>query len=144
MSEQEWGIILSSHGNLVKELLKSAEMIAGPQNNVFTIGLYQQDSLNSMIKKYDDTYKQIKLKNILILTDLDGGTPTNAAVQFALNKESILVFSGFNLPLLLELLTNRNEHFEKLKDRIQKDWQVTVIDEVKKYQKFQNENQEDL
>lgn len=36
-----------------------------------------------------------------------GGTPCNLASALALSKENVLLYCGFNIPVLLEILTNR-------------------------------------
>ncbi|NVY96970.1 PTS sugar transporter subunit IIA [Lactobacillus sp. DCY120] len=151
MSKQEntWGIILASHGNLAQEALNSAIMIAGPQEQVQTVGLYPGENLETLIAKYQEAQEVLGQEELLILTDLDGGTPTNAAAQFALQTPlNVAVFSGFTLGLILEILTHRQTDLGIVSQQLTTNWQVPVIDEVAKWQQFQarlgSNDEEDL
>jgi PTS system mannose-specific IIA component len=89
---------------------KAAEMIVGSQQHVFTIGLDIHLGLEDMVVELE---KQIlhfgpEIRDILILTDLHGGTPSNA-VCLLLEKYDVNVVSGVNLPMLLEVFLNRDK-----------------------------------
>ncbi|HHW02545.1 MAG TPA: PTS sugar transporter subunit IIA [Thermoanaerobacterales bacterium] len=105
------GVLIVTHGDFGKELLKSAELIIGKQNRTMTLGLFHGDSVDSL---KDNISKAIDELNegdgVLIFVDLYGGSPSNAA---AMNlKKNIMdskveCITGVNLPMILEALTMR-------------------------------------
>ena len=45
------GILVVTHGNLGKELINSAELIVGKQENTFALGLYHGDNIDDFREK---------------------------------------------------------------------------------------------
>lgn len=100
-------VILISHGRFSEEILKSAEMILGPQENVCSIIFLANDSLEVLKNKIEGKLKEFLEEDVLIITDLKGGTPCNAA--FLLQKTyKFTLLTGLNLPILLEALISKN------------------------------------
>lgn len=101
------GILIVTHGNFGEELLRSAELIVGKQEEVETLGLNHGDDVSELRSKVSE---QIKLldrgKGVLILTDLFGGSPSN--VTAANMKDGYFEsLTGVNLPMLIEALDSR-------------------------------------
>lgn len=101
-------ILLVTHGQFGTELLRSAELIAGPQEDIETLSLNKEDS----IQKFGDAIHQ-KIasilkghKKLLVLTDLFGGSPSNVAAA-NLRSMRFKCLSGVNLPMLLEAVIQR-------------------------------------
>ena len=94
-------ILVVTHGNFGNELIKSAEMIAGKQENIEALGLFVEDDFDMFKSKVKNK------KGVLVLTDMFGGTPSNAS--FAnLNNLDFECVTGLNLPMMLEVLINRD------------------------------------
>ena len=95
-------ILIISHCDLTKELIKTAEVIAGKQENLFYIEQNIKDeNLVSLQEKIEQILQQINNeKGVLILTDMLGGTPCNASLLLA-KKYNIEVLTGVNLPMIL-------------------------------------------
>lgn len=109
---QEIGIILASHGKFADEALNSLEMIVGSQSNILSLALMPGSNLSDFTKEMEEAYLQLKnQKGVLIICDILGGTPSNAAASLLVkySQESILAYSGLNLPILLEVTTNRTK-----------------------------------
>lgn len=98
-------IIILNHGEFGKALVKSAEMILGPIENIYVFSLLENQSLESLIDFVGKGVSQMD-EDTIILTDLKGGTPNHAATYFN-KKYKSAVISGMNLPLLLELVCSR-------------------------------------
>lgn len=107
-------ILLLTHGGWGVSLKKSIEMIIGKVDFVEEIALYPNDLLNEFQERIERyiTKQQLCAKqceeplHLLILTDLFGGTPTNAAAVIAnASVENIHVITGLNSALLLEAST---------------------------------------
>ncbi|MCI7446218.1 MAG: PTS sugar transporter subunit IIA, partial [Solobacterium sp.] len=76
-----FNVILASHGGFAKGLLEASEFIAGKQDNIAAFGLYLGDDieefsfrLREFIEEADDE------EGVLVLTDLQSGSPFNAVV----------------------------------------------------------------
>ena len=103
-----YGIILVGHGEFAKGLLSSVDMIMGKQEYLEAISFKVDDSTEELSSKIESKIKDMKnLNGLIFLTDLVGGTPFNTCVLLALELENARVLGGTNLPLLFEILMNR-------------------------------------
>jgi mannose PTS system EIIA component len=102
-------LILVSHGSFAAGLREAAEMILGEQEQVSVLGLYQGESPDSFSQKLEQVIDEAEdCKNVLVLSDLQSGTPYNAGMVMVLKKGCACI-AGTNLPLLLEILSLRDE-----------------------------------
>jgi mannose/fructose-specific phosphotransferase system component IIA len=86
----------------------SLEMIMGEVDNVFIIQAYTGEN-KSIKEELDIILEQVNAEDeLVIFTDLMGGSVTNQILPEAL-KENIYLISGFNLPLLLDILLADSE-----------------------------------
>lgn len=113
------GILVVTHGNFGTELLKSAELIIGKQENVKTLGLNHGDNVEELCDRVYESIKQLDNGDgVLVFTDLFGGSPSNVV---AMNMEHLNFYSltGVNLPMLIEALDSRdNIELEELVDTV--------------------------
>ena len=66
---------------------------------------------DDLLRKYEEIVAaEGSPEAVLLLVDLFGGSPYNAAVRLASAHEGMDVLSGVNLPMLLELLDSRDEN----------------------------------
>ncbi|MBC8060844.1 MAG: PTS mannose transporter subunit IID [Clostridiaceae bacterium] len=101
-------IILGTHGKFSVEILKSAEMIFGEQENVATITFLPGENPDDLTTKYEDAIKILSCEaGVLFMVDLFGGSPFNAASRIAVNSEKMDIVSGLNIPMLLEVFAAR-------------------------------------
>ncbi|WP_207871936.1 PTS system, mannose-specific IIA component [Enterococcus sp. DIV2402] len=109
------GILLGSHGYFAKEALASAEMIVGNQENIASFSLEEQMDLEATILSAQESYQSLdRTSGVLILTDIQGGTPSNVAMVIQRKNENTYALAGFNLPLLIEALLNREKNVTDL------------------------------
>ena len=126
---KEIPVILISHGHYAKYALESAEMIIGKQENCEVISVTEDKDLDSVTKELEEVYKKLKNeKGAVILTDIRGGTPSNAAANLLVREDDILALSGYNMPLLLELFTNRDLEMEDLKKGLYEAFRESLVD----------------
>lgn len=131
METNEVNIILASHGEFSKSALATLEMIAGTQSNMNALGLQPEEGLDEFYQKCKHLI-ETKPGEWLILTDIDGGTPSNVATQLLFSFENIQVFSGLNIPLLLEIATNNLASLAELTVLIEKNWYLYLTNINKK------------
>ncbi len=102
-------LVLVSHGSFAAGLREAAEMILGEQEHISVLGLYQGDSPDSFAQKLEEVIDEAAdSARVLVLSDLQSGTPYNAGMMLALKKGSACI-AGTNLPMLLEILSLRDE-----------------------------------
>ena len=104
------GLLVITHCQLAKELLEAAEFIVGAINAVEHVSIdASKDSkkLLEIIEKKMDTLDQGQ--GVLVLTDMFGGTPSNLALSF-LDRDSIEVVTGINLPMVIAVANSREGH----------------------------------
>ncbi len=104
---QPVGIVLASHGSLARALLSSAEMIVGAQEYVETVCLEADANLESFHAELVEAIDRADAgAGVILLIDLFGGTPGNAAA-LCLSQRQLPIVSGVNLPMLLEVMLSR-------------------------------------
>lgn len=102
------GIVLAAHGPLPEALLESARMIAGEFEQVSIISLMPGDSLEGLVERIRAAVDEVNSGDgVLILIDLFGGTPSNAATLITQQVAHTYAASGVNVPMMLETLLTR-------------------------------------
>lgn len=97
------GIILTGHGNFATGLTTSLNLIAGPQENYFPVDFVEGNSpedLKSIINEKIELLNECS--EILVLSDLVGGTPFKVVAEMTLTNPKLVLLSGTNLGLLIE------------------------------------------
>lgn len=95
--------LVAAHGTFAKGAISSLEIILGSVENVFVIQAYAEEN-KSIQDELELILEQISGHDeLVVFTDLMGGSVTNQVLQFA-RKENVYVISGFNLPLLLDIM----------------------------------------
>ncbi len=106
-------LLVVTHGNLGKELIKSAELIAGKQDDVAALGLFLEDGIDSFKERVNDKIQSLNRgEGVMVFVDLYGGSPCNVMAinmkdQKNLKQSEIECISGVNLPMILEAMTMR-------------------------------------
>ena len=102
------GIIVGTHGHLAEELVKTCAMICGEPENLKTVTLVPGEGPDDLIAKYNKAIEEMDTTNgVIILNDLFGGSPYNAACRIAINDEKCGIVTGVSLPMLIEVINYR-------------------------------------
>jgi|YelNatPaOPRAMG01_1025707.scaffolds.fasta_scaffold00083_50 PTS system mannose-specific IIA component len=103
------GLLVVTHCNIGKELLKAAELVMGPLDLVDCISIESLFEAEKLILSLKDKIKALdKGKGVLIMTDMFGGTPCNISIPF-MEENKVEVVTGVNLPMLLAVIRKRNQ-----------------------------------
>ena len=95
--------LIATHGNLATGVKSTLDIIIGQTENVFLIEAYVKENkgiesdLAALLKTL------ARNEELIIFTDLLGGSITNQAVRFTQGR-NVHIVSGFNLALLIEVL----------------------------------------
>jgi len=101
------GIVLTAHGEMANGLIDSASMIVGPIDKIRSVVLREGESPDTMREEIRKAVSSLDGgEGVVILLDLFGGTPSNVCGVLA-RELNIEVVSGVNLPMLLEVVLNR-------------------------------------
>ncbi|MGL4695349.1 PTS sugar transporter subunit IIA [Enterococcus larvae] len=107
-------LILMSHGKMAYETLQSAKMIAGDLAEAEIVSMEEHDGLSGTQQKLADILDKFGNEQVLILADLKGGTPCNAAMMEMGTRNNIRVISGLNLALVIEAALSSAEDIDEL------------------------------
>ncbi len=104
-------IIIGTHGWAAEQLLKTAEMLLGEQDNVGWIDFVPGENAETLIEKYQARIHDLDVsQGMLFLVDTWGGSPFNAASRLVVDKEHHEVVAGVNIPMLVEVLMARDDN----------------------------------
>ena len=96
-------LILISHGIFCEELKKSAEMILGPQETVYTVSLLPNEGKKEFTEKFDAVVDSIK-GEFTVVADLMGGTPCNIVSKKIMLGAEFDLYSGMNMPMVISFI----------------------------------------
>lgn len=97
------GIIIGTHGEAARELLKSTEMIIGKQDNVEFITFVPGENTDTLITKYKEKLDKLDTsEGVIFMVDLFGGSPYNASSQMPFQKTIWMLSRGSIFPCYLK------------------------------------------
>jgi PTS system mannose-specific IIA component len=100
-------VVVVTHGDFGEALVRAAEMIVGPQENVRAVALLPEESPDGFGNKLDAALGDLQEQDTLILIDLFGGTPCNVSARKVL-EPNVECVTGLNMATLIEALTSRD------------------------------------
>ena len=106
-------ILVIGHGRFAEGIKSVANIIVGDLSEVTFMNTYVDDI--DFHVELDNYFSENK--NVLVLTDLFGGSVNQAIIQY-ITKVNIDVITGINIPLILEILisntTGNNLDFRRI------------------------------
>lgn len=137
-------IILASHGPFAQGALECAQMLMGEQESIHIISVLVDSNINNLRQEMQSSYKKLNQGNgVIILVDIMGGTPCNLASELLISHDDVLLFCGFNIPVLLEVLNNREGTLNDAKQAIEEAFPQSCKD-VRQLLNIKNEEVNEL
>ncbi|MDD3626567.1 MAG: PTS sugar transporter subunit IIA [bacterium] len=103
------GVIVISHNDVAKEMVRCCETIVGKMECLETISFYSDEHLADLEDKFNQAIERLNCCNgILVLIDMFGGSPSNIAITGLKSRPEMEIISGFNVPMLLELISRES------------------------------------
>jgi PTS system mannose-specific IIA component len=100
------GIVVVTHGQLAEQLVEAARTIVGELPRVAAVSIGWSDDVSQAEAEIERAIALVAPDgDVLILTDMFGGTPTNVSLPFLSARAEIV--TGVNLPMLIKLSTLR-------------------------------------
>lgn len=101
------GMVIISHGALAEEMRNAIHHVMGPQENLEVIGIEPDDDVDARRLELQEAVARVNDgSGVIILSDMFGGTPSNLAISL-LSQNQVEVIAGFNLPMLIKLVSIR-------------------------------------
>lgn len=95
--------LIATHGAFAQGIRSSLDVIIGETENLFLIGAYLDQNISVEDELMPVLDQITEDDELIIFTDLLGGSVNNIMIREALRPNVHLV-SGFNLPLLIEII----------------------------------------
>ncbi len=99
----------------------TVEMIAGQQENLEAYEAYENGtSDDSFINDLKNSLASSKNDDVIVVTDVLGGSVNNEATQLLKDHPNLTILTGMNLPLIITLVTTVNSgiSYEKVSEAI--------------------------
>ena len=108
---EKLGIILASHGDFASGALNCIETITGKTDETAVITVTASSNIDDVAAQMLEDYQRLMRNNeeVFIFVDILSGTPCNDTTRLLLTEKNITVFAGFNIPILLEVFTRKND-----------------------------------
>jgi mannose/fructose/sorbose-specific phosphotransferase system IIA component len=100
-------VVVVTHGDFGEALVRAAEMIVGPQENVRAVALLPEEGPDGFGDKLDAALADLDGQDTLLLIDLFGGTPCNVSSRKVLQANTEVI-TGMNMAMVIEALTSRD------------------------------------
>ncbi len=94
--------VIATHGRMAGGIRSTAELIAGPQENLICINAYTEECRDPM-PEFKKILEEFPEEEIVIMTDLMGGSVNSNALMLA-GEKRVHVITGISLVLVLGML----------------------------------------
>ncbi len=106
-----------AHRPLASSLCQVAREIFGKLVEVEPVDIVSDQPKEEQLKQMEAVWSKLGSEGKIILTDLIGATPYNVASEFA-SSRSALFFYPLSLPLLMKVMSYRDESVEILTEKV--------------------------
>lgn len=98
------GILIAGHGSFPSGVLSAVNLVAGNPDNVVAVDFVGGMSTDELKAKMQAALDSLAPQEILILTDMAGGTPfrTAAELKMATPDRPMRVLAGVSMPAVME------------------------------------------
>lgn len=94
--------IISGHGIFATGMQSTIELIAGKQKNVYYVDFTIDDTDRTLREKIINIIEENNNKQVLLISDLLGGTPFKVMAEIANDRDDIEVVVGCNVGSIME------------------------------------------
>jgi PTS system mannose-specific IIA component len=99
------GIVVVTHGALAGELVNATRTIVGEIPAIAAVSIGWTDDMAMAREAIERAVAEVGGADVLLLTDMFGGTPTNVSLAFL--SPHVEIVTGVNLPMLIKLTSIR-------------------------------------
>lgn len=112
------GILIVAHGQLGESLIECAKHVMNKQPpQLAAIAVNINDDPADVLPQAQAMVEQLNTGDgVLVLSDIYGATPCNVVIKL-LSDKNVEGVAGLNLPMLVRVLTYRNEPIKKIVEK---------------------------
>ena len=104
------GIIITGHANFALGMMSAVKLVFGSPENLKIVNFGEEDSSEVLENNIKTAKHELKeCDGLLCFTDIAGGTPIQVASRLSMEEAEMRVISGTNLPMLLGVLSERDD-----------------------------------
>jgi PTS system mannose-specific IIA component len=117
-------ILIVSHGELAAGMLNALQMLTGKQEKIAALGLIESEAPEDLVERIREKVDNMDDGDgVLITVDLFGASPFQSSSRLFLESDrKIEVITGVNLPMLAEIMVNRED--QSLEDLLKQAYQA--------------------
>jgi PTS system mannose-specific IIA component/PTS system mannose-specific IIB component len=124
---RDFRIVVAAHSGLAAALVRSAELICGELRDVTAVGIAPSDSPETFAAELRRAI-DLDARPVLVLTDLDGGTPSIVAATIAAERPGTSVLAGVTLGILVEAATGPDGIGDGAVERLVETGRAGIVD----------------
>jgi PTS system mannose-specific IIA component len=102
------GALIVTHGQLANELLSAARKIEANVGVIEAVPLEWTDTVDEAREKIRKALERVGTEQVIIFTDMFGGTPSNISLSF-LEPDHVEIVTGVNLPMIVKFATMQHD-----------------------------------
>jgi PTS system mannose-specific IIA component len=122
------GIVVVTHGRLAEELVNAARAIVGDIPRIAAVSMGWSDDASvareAIVSALAAAGGGEAGGDVLILTDMFGGTPTNLSLPFL--SPAVEIVTGVNLPMLIKLTQSREGSLREIARMVRDEGQEAI------------------
>ena len=104
------GIIITGHANFALGMMSAVKLVFGSPENLKIVNFGEEASSEVLENNIKTAIHELKeCDGLLCFTDIAGGTPFQVASRLSMEEAEMRVISGTNLPMLLGVLSERDD-----------------------------------
>jgi PTS system mannose-specific IIB component len=124
---RDFRIVVAAHSGLAAALVRSAELICGELRDVTPVGIAPSQTPETFGTELRRAIEMDE-RPVLVLTDLDGGTPSVVAMTIAAGRPDTIVVAGTTLGMLVEAATGLEALDETAAGRLVEAGRAGIVD----------------
>lgn len=102
------GLILAGHGGFSEGTASTVSMLTGPQEHLEKVSFLPEDTLDTLKEKFISAISKLAdCTQIIVLSDIFGGSPYKCALELALNDPRLHIMAGTNVGMACEAAISR-------------------------------------
>lgn len=105
------GIFITGHGHFATGMGSAVRLLAGEQEAFELVDFEDGDSTDRLAEKIIAAFDRLAgCENIIVCTDIIGGSPFKIAATLAANRDDVHVITGTSVAVLLTAVLERDDH----------------------------------
>lgn len=106
--------LIATHGEFSKGIIDAAQLIAGNNNKMDYFSMTKSKGQEEAEEEVKNYLEKTQGKELVVLTDVFGGSVANLFTNFLLNGYKFQLVTGVNLPLVLTMLLSADTDSDTL------------------------------